>query len=731
MAVIYLFDSQKRLKKPVRDVVEIIHREGEYEAEAQITAAQKPEYGDFFGFRCADGRFRMFLITRRETSDETGICTITGPDAALQELDSSVMPGRITLNGKTAEAAALDVLNGTGWQLGQLATETQETLYLEDAYYSTRWTAIKKIAAQAKMRAVPYYEFATGQIVGRKIDLARKKPVFRGLIITRRQGAKNIIITEEGTPYRRVFALGKIISSTEPPEQVTIADAVWSKANGDPVDKPAGQDYIEIPGAAGGEYVFEDKQEEDPARLQQKAYDDLLSKQKPKASGIANVSDTEYMPGYRHKAAHMYDLAVVRTENGDTVATTIINIDRYHVQKHLTKIEIGEEKESDLDAQIARLKAQEADTARRAGGAGAGAKEAKEMVLEAERKITLMSQEIELRAMATDVLAFENQTITQFNEIGARFDAVGKQLVLYAKQTDVDNIGNTVKTLSSTVEIQAGKIAQKVSAGDIASEINLTPQTALIKAEKINLEGYVKANTLEAEVAKINKFFTGTAQASSMDINSLTCQTAQITNVSLINYDAKWHTISMGEKTMSCLGKAIESDVDLQHSHSVNVGDDGTITFGEVSSAGGSFNIADTKVYKDGVSAAAEKVTLSEVGWIGKQNQVKASNGKIKTVLLPTFYFTVDNWNSLNNTYVRTKYKDSEENEVEAGYAEVNASSVYQAGFDYAKSKTTVHYKDFKVEAKGNGLYLASVRIIARIDGSDAASGTATYQFLV
>ena len=611
MAVIYLFDHQKQPKKPIRDVVEIIHREGDYEAEAQIKAAQKPEYGDFFGFRCADGRFRMFLITRRETSDETGICTITGPDAALQELESSVLPGRMTLSGKTAETAAKDAISGTEWRLDRLAIATQDTVYLEDAYYSTRWAALKKIAAAVNVRAVPYYIFATGRIVGRKVDLVSKAPVFRGLIITRRQGAKNILITEEGTPYRRVFALGRIISSTEPPEQVTIAGTAWSTANGDPVDKPAGQDYIEIPGAVGGEYVFEDKQEEDPARLAQKAYDDLLSKQQAKAAGIANISDTEYMPNYTHRAARMYDLAVVRTENGDTVATTIINIERYFVQKHLTKIEVGEEKESDLDTQIARLKVQEADTARRAGGAGAGAKEAKEMVLEAEKKITLMSQQIELRAMAADVAQFAEQTVTTFTEIGAKFDAIDQQLTLYATQTAVDNIGNTVNTLSAQIELQAGQISQKVSAGEIASAINQTAQSVLIDAGKIDLRGYVTADTLETttlkvlEEARIPELKALEFNCSGLGtINTLYVgEGAVIPSMNYAGTVLGHAELTMGDiVTASILNNG--TDIDLQHSHSVSVNDDGTITFGEVSSSGGSFRIADTKAYKDGVSAA-------------------------------------------------------------------------------------------------------------------------------
>lgn len=43
-------------------------------------------------------------------------------------------------------------------------------------------------------------------------------------------------------------------------------------------------------------------------------------------------------------------------------------------------------------------------------------------------------------------------------------------------------------------------------------------------------------------MANINKFFAGTAQAQRMDINNLTTQFFQATNVSLINNDCKWKT---------------------------------------------------------------------------------------------------------------------------------------------------------------------------------------------
>lgn len=627
MAVIYLFNAQKRPKKAAKRVVELIHREGEYTAEAQLVAEEKPDYGDYFGFKCVDGRFRMFLVTRRETSNETGVCTVTGIDAALRELEGSVIKSRFVISEKTMETAAREALAGTAWQLGSKSTEAVETVYAEDAYYSTRWAVLKKIAAAGNARVVPYYEFEHGQITGRKVDIISKKPVFRGLILTRKRGARNIVITEEGTPYRRVFGLGKILTNSEPPEQLTFADVAWSVANGDPADKPAGQDYIDLPGAiSGDEYVFEDKQETDPNRLMKKSFEDLLRKQKPKATGMAGVSDMEYMPGYGHRIVRMYDMAVARTEYGDTVATTIKNVVRYYVQKSLTKIEIGEEKESDLDSQIARLKMLEADTAKRAGGAGAGAKEAKEMVLRAEEKITLQSRLIEanaeairLRALTADVQQLEEETLTMFTEVVGEFDAINKALLLKAEQTTVDNLGNTVETLSATITMQAGKIEQKVSAGDVASVINQTPQSVLIDADKIDLRGYVTASELQATNASITNLTSGLTEALVLKANLMEAQQMNATYLStsglnIANISTQFRMLSMGDVVSTrILGEHATGGIDLQHSHEVTVTADGKLQLGEVSSSGGTFNIADTQFYKDGVSAA---YTNGKTDWV-------------------------------------------------------------------------------------------------------------------
>ena len=153
MAVIYLFDSAKNLRRMVRKgVQEIIHNEGEYTATAQILSKDKTAYGDHFGFMCADGRFRMFLVNVMEITDETKTCTITGTDAAIAELEGSVLE-TLPMNDTTAIEAATGALRGTGWQIG--ATTGDGAVRAPDAYFTTVWAVLKTISAAAKVRVEP------------------------------------------------------------------------------------------------------------------------------------------------------------------------------------------------------------------------------------------------------------------------------------------------------------------------------------------------------------------------------------------------------------------------------------------------------------------------------------------------------------------------------------------------------------------------------------------------
>lgn len=583
MAVIYLFDAAQNLRRPLLEgVQEIIHNEGEYTAITQVLAQDAPEYGDHFGFRCVDGRFRLFRIDSVEISDEAGTCMITGTDAAIAELDSSIVT-YLPMQNTTAVQAITACLQGTGWTIGNQTGNGN--INIESAYFATRWTAIKNAAAASGVRAVPYYEFKGNSITAKKVDVLDKTPVFSGLIYTRKRGAQNIHIIREGAPYGRVYPVGKIIGSDEPPEQVTIADAVWSRANGDPADKPAGQLYIDLPGAmTTAEYVFEDKKEEDPAKLMQKGFEDLQGKGKPKATGTANISDMERIPGYEHRQAEMWMLAVVVAETGQRVETTIINVERYYVHTELTKITVGDEdaNEDALENMLAKMQLELMDTAKAAGGGRAGAGIAKQMILEAEELIQMNSKRIEanadeilLRAFSADVVKLADETEVNFREVyvdidlnraeisatnqfvdnlNNEVDGINATLTVQADQISqrvtqyqFDALGERVATAESEILVQAGQISTKVSENGVISSINQTAEVIKIEAQRVNLSGYVTASTFEAEMAAIENMFSGMATAGGLNVSGtiMTTNLDVASNLKIFGSYTHWEEIKL------------------------------------------------------------------------------------------------------------------------------------------------------------------------------------------
>ena len=605
MAVIYLFNAAKNLRKPLKTgVQEVIHNEGEYNAITQILSKDAPEYGDYFGFRCVDGRFRLFWITEMDINDEAGTCMLTGTDAAIAELEGKVVTW-LPMENTTAAKAVTAALQGTGWTIGRQTGDGE--INIESAYFATLWATIKKIAAAGGVRAVPYYEFSGNRITAKKIDLLDKTPVFSGLIYTRRRGAQNIHITHAGTPYGRVYPVGKIIGDEEPPEQLTIADVVWSRENGAPADKPAGQKYIDLPGAiSNAEYVYEDKKETDPAKLMQKAFADLEATQKPIASGTANLNDMEYMPGYEHMQAQMWMMAVVRAETGQMVETTIINIERYYVHRELTKITVGDENadEDTLENMLSSMRAELLDTVRVAGGGSAGAGKAKQMVLEAEELIQLNSKQIQanadqitLRAFSADVVKLADETEVNFREvyvdidlnraeisatnqfvnnlnnevsgINATLTVQANQISAKASQYDLDALGNRVSTAESELIVQAGQISTKVSENGVISSINQTAEEIKIQANKINLSGYVTATAFEAEMAVIDNVFAGYSEISALGINgNLYAKNANFTDTVRI-YE---HTTEWKSKTVqTSIPEFTKATITLANGNSVSV----------------------------------------------------------------------------------------------------------------------------------------------------------------
>lgn len=210
---------------------------------------------------------------------------------------------------------------------------------------------------------------------------------------------------------------------------------------------------------------------------------------------------------------------------------------------------------------------------------------------------TIAVQGVELAALKTRVDEI-SASVTDGNNAAASLVIQANRIA--QKVSDIQN------ETSASFEVMADSINAKVAKGEIISEINQTAEAVKIKAEKINLEGYVTASQFSATDGKINNLVSGTTEAAALRANLTVGTTVTATNTFVYKTNTMYlRNLTMGEiLSASVMATGSTGSLNLQHSHAVTVNDDGTVTLGGVSATGGNFKIADTKVYKDGVSAA-------------------------------------------------------------------------------------------------------------------------------
>ena len=259
----------------------------------------------FFGFQSRDGAFCLFRIS--EKSYDVSL-TIQGIDRAESDLNSFIIENKRP--GGTADQVLSGILEGTGYQLGNVDGLTR-TGKLSFYYISVRQALVKIIesyACEFKIR----YTFVENKIIGRYIDLYQRFGRKTGHQFE--YGSNILNITYEESSDEVVTALigrGKGEEITDENGEATggygrriqFKDVVWSVSNGNPVDKPAGQNYVTNEAARNiyglhqngvvkhrfGVYTNEDI--EDPVELLKATYKELQRLSVPIVTFKANLLD--------------------------------------------------------------------------------------------------------------------------------------------------------------------------------------------------------------------------------------------------------------------------------------------------------------------------------------------------------------------------------------------------------------------------------------------------------
>lgn len=199
-------------------------------------------------------QYHYFWVQKHETRGN--ITSIQGVQSGIEALRKTPVKD-FRPHEREARYAIDHVLDGTNWRAGYVAdTGIRST----NVYFVSVFDALKKFCSVWQLEMQFFVEVTNGRIGARYIDFKHRLGKRRGARVVYGHNALEIVKEEERTElYTALIGRGKgeEVSSEEENvsgqagygRKINFEEVEWSVANGDPVDKPAGQLYVEIPQA--------------------------------------------------------------------------------------------------------------------------------------------------------------------------------------------------------------------------------------------------------------------------------------------------------------------------------------------------------------------------------------------------------------------------------------------------------------------------------------------------
>ncbi|MSB43584.1 hypothetical protein GKD00_04970 [Lactobacillus ruminis] len=242
-----------------------------------------------------------------ETQEDNQV-SYTAVESAYDELGAYSYIKDLRPQNRTAQEMLTQILAQTRYSVGYVAdTGVQTTNF----YYTTVLASLQSVVNlfnleitfdvvfdpidnKVKKRMVNLYQ-QQGSRTGRRFEYGDKL-----LSVTREQSSDELVTALVGRGSSVQVSEGTDGSPDGYSRKITFADVVWKKSAGNPLDKPAGQEYLEDP-AATAAYGFSDGKPrigfvefdkiDDKNLLIKATYDKLQELKRPKVSFKASVTD--------------------------------------------------------------------------------------------------------------------------------------------------------------------------------------------------------------------------------------------------------------------------------------------------------------------------------------------------------------------------------------------------------------------------------------------------------
>lgn len=277
----------------------------------------------------------------------------TAVESAYDELKSYAYIKDVRPQDKTAGEMLTQILQETRWSLGHIADTVRAST---NFYYITVLEAIQKVVDlfNVELTFTVNIDKKTNAISSRRINLYTQQGRRLGkrfeygsnlLEVTREQSSEDLITALVGRGKGEEVSQGEDGSPDGYGRRITFADIEWKKANGNPTDKPKGQEYVEDKDATAlygfsdgkpriGLTTFEDIT--DPQELLKATWASLQVAKRPKVSFKASVLDVGDL--------ELGDtVAIIRHDLGIEYFTRVYKVDHDLLDKNNNTIELGDD----------------------------------------------------------------------------------------------------------------------------------------------------------------------------------------------------------------------------------------------------------------------------------------------------------------------------------------------------------------------------------------------------
>jgi len=243
---IFLFDNKQELIDTISPE-DLTENTQEIELNGLITATAITKYNreiekaEYFGVKELNN---FWLYKIRKNIKENGMITLQGIHILFDDLKGQVLrdirPTKIT-----AAEAFNKILENSTWKVGvSNATTTSSANFYYKSVLSSFSEALKKWDCEF----IPHIEFQNGKIISKTINLYDKISNDNGKWFEYGDELLTVVAETDKDIYTAYIGLGKGEQTEKGGygRKIKFDGVIWEKAKGKPVDKPVGQDFVEI-----------------------------------------------------------------------------------------------------------------------------------------------------------------------------------------------------------------------------------------------------------------------------------------------------------------------------------------------------------------------------------------------------------------------------------------------------------------------------------------------------